>query len=194
MNIVVRASIMFAILYLLVRLLGKRELGQMTPFEFIVLVVLGDLIQQGVTQTDFSATGATLAVATFAFWGVVLSWLSYLWPRAELLLEGQAKVLVRDGQVLQTNLRRDRMTLREIESEMRLAGIASMRQVGWALLEPNGKISFIHQRDVHSPLRRSVAPQLPGLNKRAATSLHSSLRRRRRLRRALALAPQSVRR
>jgi uncharacterized membrane protein YcaP (DUF421 family) len=147
MDIVLRASVMFAIIYLLVRILGKRELGQMTPFEFVVLVVMGDLIQQGVTQTDFSLTGATLAISTFAFWGVVLSWVSYLFPRCEPLLEGQARVLVRNGELLERNLRRDRMTRREIESEMRLAGIASMKDVAWALLEPNGKISFIRQQD-----------------------------------------------
>lgn len=78
MDIVLRATVMFFILFLLIRLLGKRELGQMTPFELVVLVVLGDLIQQGVTHNDFSLTGATLAISTFAFWALVLSWTAYL--------------------------------------------------------------------------------------------------------------------
>ena len=143
MDIVLRATALFAITFLMLRLLGKRELGQMTPFEFIVLVVMGDLIQQGVTQTDFSITAAALAIGTFAFWGVVLSWLTYLFPRAERVLDGDARVLIRDGELLEQNMRRDRLTRRELESEMRLAGIASMRQVAWALLETNGKISFI---------------------------------------------------
>jgi uncharacterized membrane protein YcaP (DUF421 family) len=147
MDIVIRATVMFAVVYLLLRLLGKRELGQMTPFEFVVLVVMGDLIQQGVTQTDFSLTGATLAIVTFAFWGLVLSWLSYLFPRFEPLLEGQARVLIRDGRLLGGNLRRDRITRRELESEMRLAGIAAMDDVAWALIEPNGKISFIRRKE-----------------------------------------------
>jgi uncharacterized membrane protein YcaP (DUF421 family) len=147
MDIVLRATAMFAIVFLLIRLLGKRELAQLTPFEFVVMVVMGDLIQQGVTQADLSLTGATLAIAAFAFWGVVLSWVSYLFPRCETLLEGQPRVLVRDGELLGDNLRRDRMTRREIESEMRLAGIASMDEVAWAMLEPNGKISFIRRDD-----------------------------------------------
>ena len=62
MDIVLRATVIFVALYLLVRLMGKRELGQMTPFELIVLVVIGDLIQQGVTQNDFSLTGAIIAI------------------------------------------------------------------------------------------------------------------------------------
>lgn len=145
MDIVLRASAMFAVVYLLLRLLGKRTLGQLTPFEFVVLVVMGDLIQQGVTQSDFSLTGATLAIATFAFWGVVLSWASYLWPRAERLLEGEPRVIVQHGQLLQHNTRRSRLTRSEIEAEMRLAGIGTLRDVAWAVLETNGKISFIQR-------------------------------------------------
>ncbi|WP_062225844.1 DUF421 domain-containing protein [Aureimonas frigidaquae] len=145
MDIVLRASVMFAILYALIRLLGKRELGQMTPFEFVVLVVMGDLIQQGVTHNDFSLTGATLAIATFAFWGLVLSWTTYLFPRAERFLDGEPRIVIRDGELIEENLRRDRITRAEIESEMRLAGIATMRDVQWAILEPQGKFSFIRR-------------------------------------------------
>lgn len=147
MDIVIRATCMFIVVYLLLRLLGKRELGQLTPFEFITLVVMGDLIQQGVTQTDFSLIGATLAIATFAFWGVVLSWVTYLFPRAEKILDGEARVLIRNGKLLDQNLKRDRLTRREIESEMRLAGIASIDDVAWALLETNGKMSFLQRTD-----------------------------------------------
>ena len=147
MDIVLRASGMFIVIYLLLRLLGKRELGQMTPFEFVVLIVMGDLIQQAVTQSDYSLTGASLAIGTFAFWGVVLSWVTYLFPRTRRLIEGEARVLVRNGELLPGSLKRDRLTRAEVESEMRLAGIASMRDVAWALLEPSGKISFIRRAD-----------------------------------------------
>lgn len=155
MEVVLRATAMFAVVYLLVRLLGKRELGQMTPFEFIVMVVIGDLIQQGVTQNDFSLTGATLAISTFAFWGLVMSWLSYLSPRAAKMLEGEPRVIIRHGELLQHSTKRDRLTRSEIESEMRLAGIASMDDVAWAVLEPNGKISFIKRPDAAEPSRQT---------------------------------------
>lgn len=151
MDIVFRATVMFFILFLLIRLLGKRELGQMTPFEFVVLVVLGDLIQQGVTHNDFSLTGATLAICTFAFWALVLSWTAYLFPRAKDLLEGTPRVVVRNGEIVEDNLRRDRLTRDEILSEMRLAGIGQMSEVAWAILEPQGKMSFIKKDDRASP-------------------------------------------
>jgi uncharacterized membrane protein YcaP (DUF421 family) len=143
MDIILRATVIFFGLYLLVRLLGKRELAQLTPFELIVLVVTGDLIQQGVTHNDFSLTGSLLAVSTFGFWASVLSWLTYLSRRAERLLDGEPHVIIRDGEILKSNLRRDRLTLSEIESEMRLAGIPHVRDVAWAIVEPRGRISFI---------------------------------------------------
>jgi uncharacterized membrane protein YcaP (DUF421 family) len=145
MDIILRATAMFAILYLLLRLLGKRELGQLTPFELVLLVTMGDLVQQGVTHNDFSLTGAALAISTFAFWAVLMSWASYLSPQAEKLLDGQPRVIIRQGELLRDSLRRDRLTPGEVESEMRLAGIGSMKDVAWAILEPNGKISFIRK-------------------------------------------------
>jgi len=145
MDIVLRATVTFAALYLLLRLLGKREIGQLTPFELVVIVVMGDLVQQGVTHNDFSLTGSILAIATFAFWALVMSWATYLSPRLETLLDGRPQVVIRNGELIQANLRRDRMTLAEVEAEMRLAGIAQMKDVAWAILETQGKISFIRK-------------------------------------------------
>ncbi len=155
MDIVLRATAMFAIVYLLLRLLGKRELGQMTPFEFVLLVVIGDLIQQGVTHNDFSLTGATLAIATFAFWSVVLGWVVYLKPGWKDALEGKPRVVIRDGELLTDNLARDRITRAEIESEMRLAGIGRIGDVAWAILEPQGKISFIRRERSDEPAQQT---------------------------------------
>jgi uncharacterized membrane protein YcaP (DUF421 family) len=149
MDIVIRATVMFAALYGLIRLLGKRELSQITPFELIVLIVMGDLIQQGVTHSDYSLTGAVLAVVTFAFWSLALNWLTFRLPSTERWLEGEPSVLVRAGELVMHNLRRNRMTRSEVEAEMRLSGIAHLSDVSWAILEVDGKISFI---------RRSVAP------------------------------------
>lgn len=145
MDIVIRATVMLFALYLLVRIMGKRELAQMTPFELIVLVVLGDLVQQGVTHDDLSLTGAILAISTMSFWALALSWVTFLSPRAESLLDGEPRVIVRDGEVVTENLHRDRLTQNEILSEMRLAGISRLDQVAWAILEPQGKMSFIRR-------------------------------------------------
>lgn len=143
MDIVLRASVMFLAIYGLLRLMGKREIGQMAPFELVTLIVIGDLIQQGVTHQDFSLTGATLAVLTFAAWSLLFNWLSHHSPRARAALEGEPVVLVRHGVPISVNLDRERIDSDELGAEMRLAGIARLDQVAWAILEPEGKISFI---------------------------------------------------
>lgn len=143
MDIILRATVIFWGLYVLVRVLGKRELAQLTPFELIVLVTTGDLIQQGVTHNDFSLTGAVLAVCTFAFWASALSWVTYLFPRMESMLDGDPIVIVRDGAFIPENMRATRITTGEVESEMRLAGIKSLEQVEWATVEAKGRLSFI---------------------------------------------------
>ncbi len=143
MDIVLRASAIFILLYLLLRLFGKRQLGQMTPFEFVALVVVGDFVQQAITHNDFSVTGGVLAVTTFGFWSLVLGWVSYRSDAMRRLLEGQPRILVQDGKFLDKILERDKITEAEVLSEMRLAGIARLDEVQWGILEPSGKISFL---------------------------------------------------
>jgi len=143
MDIVLRATVMFAVVFIVLRLMGKRELAEMTPFELVLLVVTGDLLQQGVTHNDYSVTGATLAIATFAFWALGLNFLSNKSKRMEKFIDGEPSVIVRDGKLLHDSLARNRMTEDEVEGEMRLAGIAHVSDLAWAIVETNGKISFI---------------------------------------------------
>jgi len=143
MDIVLRASAIFLILFVVLRVLGKRQLGQMTPFEFVALVVIGDFVQQAVTHNDYSITAAGLAVATFGFWSLILGWLSYRSSTMRRLFEGQPRILIQDGKLLEAVLERDKITLAEVLSEMRLAGIAHLGDVQWGILEPSGKISFL---------------------------------------------------
>ena len=150
MDILIRATVIFWALYIVVRLLGKRELAQLTPFELIVLIATGDLIQQGVTHNDFSLTGAILAVAVFAFWASVLSWVTFISRRAERFLDGEPNVIIKDGKLITGNLRRDRVTVAEIESEMRLAGIAHIGEVAWGIVEPKGRLSFVRRDNADS--------------------------------------------
>ena len=143
MDIVIRATVIFFALYVLVRLMGKRELAKLTPFEMIVLVVFGDMVQQGVTHNDFSMTGAILAIGTMGFWALSLSWLTFHSRRAESFLDGEPRIIVSEGRVIEANLHHDRLTRAELLSEMRLAGIAHLSDVAWAILEPRGRLSFI---------------------------------------------------
>jgi len=147
MDIVLRASAIFILLYVLLRLFGKRQLGQMTPFEFVGLVVIGDFVQQAITHNDYSVTAGILAVATFGFWSLVLGWVSYRSDTMRRLLEGQPRILIQDGKLLDKVLQRDKITEAEVLSEMRLSGIAQLDDVEWGILEPSGKISFLKRAD-----------------------------------------------
>jgi len=145
MDIVVRAAIAFLFILLLTRIVGRRELNTLEPFDLILLVTIGDLVQQGVTQNDFSITGMTLAVGTIAVLTVLFSYLSWRFQALRPVLEGQPMILIEDGNVIEKNLRRNRLTQEEVAAEARNQQIDSFDRIRWAVLETSGKISFIEK-------------------------------------------------
>ena len=146
MDLVLRTIVVFVLILIVTRAVGRRELSSMEPFDLILLVVIGDLVQQGVTQSDYSLTGAATVIFTMAVLVVVTAWLSFRFAKLRPLLEGEPTLLIADGQLLTKNLRRERMTIEEVRSEARQQSIGSLRDVKWAVLETNGKISFITER------------------------------------------------
>jgi uncharacterized membrane protein YcaP (DUF421 family) len=146
MDLVVRAVVAFLFVYLLTRVIGRRELSSMEPFDLIMLVMIGDLVQQGVTQNDFSVTGALLVGATIALMTVAVSYTSFRFPRLRPLLDGEPVIVVEDGKPIDRNLRRNRITLEELAAAARSSEIASIDEIRWAVLETNGRISFIPKR------------------------------------------------
>ncbi|HET7568129.1 MAG TPA: YetF domain-containing protein [Gaiellaceae bacterium] len=145
MDIVLRAIVVFVFLYALMRLIGRRELSSLEPFDLILLIVLGDAVQQGLTQDDYSLTGAILAVGTIAVLQVGTSYLNFRFPRLRPLLNGDPIVIVQDGKPIDRNLRRERLTLDDVAEAARGQGIASLDEVAWAVLETSGTISFIQK-------------------------------------------------
>jgi uncharacterized membrane protein YcaP (DUF421 family) len=143
MDIVFRAAWMFFFVWLITRAVGRRELSTLEPFDLILLIVLGDLIQQGVTQNDFSVTGAMLATGTVGLMTILFSWLSFRFPRVQPVLEGDPVIVVEHGEPIERNLRRNRITLEELAGQARLNNIAHIDDVEWAVLETSGQISFI---------------------------------------------------
>jgi uncharacterized membrane protein YcaP (DUF421 family) len=148
MEIILRATAIYFFLWLLTRALGKRELAEMTAFELLLLVVVGDLIQQGVTQEDTSVTGAILAVGTIGIWILVFSWMGYRFRRMRNLIEGVPVVVVRDGRPIEPALKLERVALDELLESARNQGIANLRDIDLAILEPSGQFSFLkHSED-----------------------------------------------
>ena len=143
MDIVVRAVAVFAFLLILTRIIGRRELSSLQPIDLILLIIVGDAVQQGLTQDDYSLTGAVLAVGTIAVLQVFVSWVSYRFPRTRPVLEGNPIVVVQDGELIESNLKHERLDPEEVYEQARLQGIAHLSEVKWAVLETTGKISFI---------------------------------------------------
>jgi uncharacterized membrane protein YcaP (DUF421 family) len=143
MDLVLRATVIFAFVLVLTRVIGKRELSSLQPFDLILLIVLGDALQQGLTQDDYSLTGAVLVVGTIAILQVLVSWVSYRFPRSRPLLEGEPVIIVQDGKVIERNIKRERITVEEIAEEARKQQISHLSDVRFAVLETSGEISFI---------------------------------------------------
>jgi len=143
MDLVLRAAVVFFFVLVLTRVIGRRELSQLAPFDLILLIILGDALQQGLTQDDYSVTGSVLVVGTFAVLQVCMSWLGFRFPPLRPILEGEPLVIVEDGKAIERNLRRERLTLEEVMESARLHQIASLSEVRWAIVERNGEISFL---------------------------------------------------
>ena len=143
MDLVLRTAVAFFLIFVLTRAIGRRELAGLEPFDLIMLVVLGDLVQQGVTQSDYSITGAVVVIATIGVMSAAVAWLSWRFRRLRPVLEGEPIVLVENGRPIERNLRRERLTVAEVRAEARLQQVASLDDVRWAVLETNGRISVI---------------------------------------------------
>jgi uncharacterized membrane protein YcaP (DUF421 family) len=143
MDIVVRATVAFLFIFFVTRIVGRRELSTLEPFDLILLVVMGDIIQQGVTQNDFSVTGLVLAGSTIAVMTVLFSYLSFRVSRLRPILAGEPLILVEDGKLIERNLTRQRITVGELLAEARMQQITTLDDIQWAVLETSGQISFV---------------------------------------------------
>jgi uncharacterized membrane protein YcaP (DUF421 family) len=143
MDLVLRALVAFVFVLFLTRVVGRRELSSLQPFDLILLVMIGDLVQQGVTQNDFSLTGMILVGSTIAVLAVFVSWSSFRFPALRPVLDGEPVIVVQDGKPVEKNLRRNRLTVDEIRAAARQEQIATLDEVEWAVLETSGRISFI---------------------------------------------------
>jgi uncharacterized membrane protein YcaP (DUF421 family) len=142
-DIVLRAAVAYVFIIFLLRIIGRRELSTLAPSDLVLLVVMGDLVQNGVTQSDQSVTGVFLAVSTFALLTVAVSVVSYKSRRVHTLLQGAPLILVQDGKPIEQNLRSERLNIDDIAEEARGQGIERLDDVKWCVLEASGAMSFI---------------------------------------------------
>jgi uncharacterized membrane protein YcaP (DUF421 family) len=143
MDVIARAAVVFAFLWLLSRLTGKRELSQISAFEFIVIVTIGDLIGPTVMQENYSITAGFLAATVFFVLAYTFATVSRRWPRAGGVLEGRPTLLISDGEVDQTALQAENLSIDDLMESARSDGITSLSDVRLAVMESTGRISFV---------------------------------------------------
>jgi uncharacterized membrane protein YcaP (DUF421 family) len=151
MEIVIRALVVYAALWILLRALGKRELGEISAFELLLLVVLGDLVQQGITQEDYSMTGALLAAGTLVLFVATTSYVAFRFPRTRSTLENVPSIVVHDGRFRDDVIAVERLTHDEILDAARQQGIVDLRTVRYGILENDGRFSFLKAEDSSTP-------------------------------------------
>lgn len=157
MEIVYRAVFMFVFLWVVTRVVGRSTLGELSTFELLLYVTMGDLVQQAVTQQDYSVTSGVLAVGVFALLTVAISYVNWRWPRARKLIEGVPVVVVSDGEPVIDSMRKERLSIDDLMTAAREEGILRFSDVKLAVLETNGRISFF-TRSADKP---DGAPEAP---------------------------------
>ena len=147
MEIVVRAVVLFLFLWGITRIVGRSTLGELSTFELLLFVTMGDLVQQAVTQQDFSMTGGVLAVSVFALLTILLSWLQWRFPGLRGVINGSAVIVMREGVILERECRRQRLSDTDLMAAARQQGIRRLGDVDLAVQEADGKISFFTAPD-----------------------------------------------
>lgn len=142
MEIVVRAVVIFFFLWMITRIVGRSTVGELSTFQLILFVTMGDMVQQSVTQQDYSVTSGVLVISIFAVLTIMLSWVNARWPRMRSITHGVPVIILRDGQPLAGPMRRERLSDDDLKAAARQQGFEQLSQIRLAVLEANGAISL----------------------------------------------------
>jgi uncharacterized membrane protein YcaP (DUF421 family) len=156
MQVVLRALVLFLFVWIALRAIGRKELSELTSFELVIIIVLGDLIQQGVTGDDRSVTGAILAVTTFALLTVLISFLGFRFTKLRGVIEGEPAIVVLHGRVQHKVLEIQRLDEDDLKEAAREQGIADLSEVDMGVVEADGKFSFVRTSGERPPVRRET--------------------------------------
>ena len=144
---VARAAIIYAFLLVLLKITGKRQVGQLAPFDLVLLLVLSNAVQNAMNGGDNTVTAGIILAATLVGLNWVVGFVTSKNKRLEVLIEGKPQILIHDGHVDRAVMERERLTQHELDAALRAAGCASVADVHFAILENNGRIS-VRVRDV----------------------------------------------
>ena len=143
MDTVIRVAVIYVFVMFTLRILGKRELGEISPHELVMIMLIPEIASQSMVGEDFSLTNALIGISTLLCLVFLNSTLGYRFKKLRMIVEGEPIVLFYQGQFNERAMDRERVDADEIQSEARAAGLESLDKVKWAILEPDGKISCI---------------------------------------------------
>lgn len=142
MEIVLRALVIYCFLWLVTRAIGRSTLGELSTFQLLVYVTMGDLVQQAVTQQDYSVTAGILGISTFALLTVAISWAQWRFPGIRPITSGRPVLVWRDGGPIEETMRDERLAIADLLVAAREQGIRTTAEIEYAVLEADGKMSF----------------------------------------------------
>jgi uncharacterized membrane protein YcaP (DUF421 family) len=146
-HFVARGVVVYVLVMILMRLSGKRALGQFTPFDLVMLILIGNAVQNGINGGENSLSGALLMAGTLVGLNYLTAWLTARSEFLEHIIEGRAVIVARNGEVYFDVLRRELVSRDDFDEALRGAGVRHERDVELAILETNGKISVIPKRE-----------------------------------------------
>ena len=138
---VVRAIIVFVFLMVLLRITGRRQIGQLAPFDLVLLLVLSNALQNAMNGGDNSITGGIISAVTLVSINWLVGYVAFKNKRLAQVIEGKPEVLIHNGHVYRDVMARERLTQSELDAALRRAGCASVADVHFAMLENNGQIT-----------------------------------------------------
>ena len=172
-EMMLRGSVMYWFLFLLLRVTGRREIGSLGMADLLVLVLVADAAGNAMSGSSSSLGDGMVVVATIVGWSVIIDRIAYRYPGARRWLEPSRICMVRDGRMVLSGLRREHLSRGELMEQLRLQGVADLREVKRAYLESNGEFSVIRNEQVDGRLSDSdpdARPTLP--EKRGNTTSH----------------------
>lgn len=140
---VLRGLLVYGFLLVMLRLTGKRQVGQLAPFDLVLLLVLSNAVQNSMNAGDNTVAAGYILVATLLAANGLMAWLTSRSKRAETLLEGRPQILVHNGEPDEAMLASERITRHELMAAVRQAGLSDVADVRVAILETNGRINVI---------------------------------------------------
>lgn len=161
MDTVIRVTIVCVFVWAAFRVLGKREMTQMSPLELVLLLMIPQLFSRALTRQDYSLTNAIIGASTLLSLVLFSSMLGYRYPWIQRVIQSRPTVLVRNGEFIRQALDQERIAPDDIFSSMRKVGLTRLDQVDWAILESDGRIAIVPRRDDRAELAAVWSGPLP---------------------------------